>query len=127
MWRLRQRQDFDTGGLRAALGLALQSERLNEVRYRQGAVPVTFWLDAQEQRRQAELAQPFQSVPEPDANLAGIWWFTSVTRLSCYSGKFGNNRGDSDLHIPSVVDRPVTFQNNVDGQKERVCQLLLLP
>jgi len=42
--------------LRAALALARKSERLNEVRYRQGAVPITFWLDAQEQRRQTELA-----------------------------------------------------------------------
>lgn len=42
--------------LRTALALARKSERLNEVRFRQGAVPITFWLDAQEQRRQAELA-----------------------------------------------------------------------
>lgn len=41
--------------LRAALALARKSERLNEVRFRQGAAPITFWLDAQEQRRQAEL------------------------------------------------------------------------
>jgi len=38
------------------LELARQSEGLNEVRYRQGAVPVSFWLDAQEKRRQAELS-----------------------------------------------------------------------
>ncbi|HEI8867517.1 TPA: efflux transporter outer membrane subunit [Serratia odorifera] len=42
--------------LRAALTLARKSERLNEVRYRQGAVAITDWLNAQEQRRQAELA-----------------------------------------------------------------------
>lgn len=42
--------------LHAALELSRRSERLNEVRYRQGAVSITFWLDAQEKRRQAELA-----------------------------------------------------------------------
>ncbi|OCJ32627.1 TolC family protein [Serratia sp. 14-2641] len=42
--------------LRNALELARKSERLNEVRYQQGAVPITFWLDAQEKRRQAELS-----------------------------------------------------------------------
>ncbi|CAI0881643.1 macrolide efflux RND transporter outer membrane subunit EtsC [Serratia ficaria] len=41
---------------RAVLALARKSERLNELRYRQGAVAITDWLDAQEQRRQAELA-----------------------------------------------------------------------
>ncbi|EIZ2110520.1 TolC family protein [Salmonella enterica] len=58
--------------LRAALGLALQSERLNEVRYRQGAVPVTFWLDAQEQRRQAELAL-LENRFSQYRNLTQIW------------------------------------------------------
>lgn len=42
--------------LKATLELARKSERLNEIRYRQGAIPISFWLDAQEQRRQAELA-----------------------------------------------------------------------
>ena len=42
--------------LQASLALARKSERLNEVRYRQGAVTITDWLNAQEQRRQAELA-----------------------------------------------------------------------
>ncbi|HGE8319978.1 TolC family protein [Serratia marcescens] len=42
--------------LRASLALARKSERLNEVRYRQGAVTITDWLNAQEQRRQAELS-----------------------------------------------------------------------
>lgn len=41
--------------LREGLELARKSERLNEVRYRQGAVRISFWLDAQEKRRQAEL------------------------------------------------------------------------
>ncbi|EPY7113992.1 efflux transporter outer membrane subunit [Klebsiella variicola] len=41
--------------LREGLELAKKSERLNEVRYRQGAVRISFWLDAQEKRRQAEL------------------------------------------------------------------------
>ncbi|MIE72234.1 TolC family protein [Salmonella enterica subsp. diarizonae] len=58
--------------LSAALGLALQSERLNEVRYRQGAVPVTFWLDAQEQRRQAELAL-LENRFSQYRNLTQIW------------------------------------------------------
>lgn len=42
--------------LRAALALARKSEQLNESRYRQGAVPINFWLDAQNRRRLAELA-----------------------------------------------------------------------
>lgn len=42
--------------LREGLELAKKSERLNEVRYRQGAMRISFWLDAQEKRRQAELA-----------------------------------------------------------------------
>ncbi|WP_217480838.1 TolC family protein [Enterobacter chuandaensis] len=42
--------------LQASLMLARKSERLNEVRYRQGAIAITDWLNAQEQRRQAELA-----------------------------------------------------------------------
>ncbi|WP_039661562.1 MULTISPECIES: TolC family protein [Pantoea] len=42
--------------LREKLALARQSERLNEVRYRQGAVPVSDWLDAQGVRREAESA-----------------------------------------------------------------------
>ncbi|HEO9694263.1 TPA: TolC family protein [Klebsiella aerogenes] len=41
--------------LREGLELAKKSEKLNEVRYRQGAVQISFWLDAQEKRRQAEL------------------------------------------------------------------------
>lgn len=41
--------------LREGLELARKSERLNEVRYRQGAARISFWLDAQEKRRQAEL------------------------------------------------------------------------
>lgn len=41
--------------LREGLELAHKSERLNEMRYRQGAARISFWLDAQERRRQAEL------------------------------------------------------------------------
>lgn len=41
--------------LRMGLELARESERLNEVRYRQGAARISFWLNAQEKRRQAEL------------------------------------------------------------------------
>jgi outer membrane protein TolC len=40
--------------LRTTLALACKSERLNEVRYRLGAVTITDWLNAQEQRRQTE-------------------------------------------------------------------------
>jgi NodT family efflux transporter outer membrane factor (OMF) lipoprotein len=40
----------------SALALARKSEQLNESRYRQGAVPINFWLDAQHRRRLAELA-----------------------------------------------------------------------
>ncbi|EPB2021961.1 TolC family protein [Escherichia coli] len=41
--------------LRKELELARKSEWLNEVRYRHGATRISFWLDAQEKRRQAEL------------------------------------------------------------------------
>ena len=41
--------------LQKGLELARKSEWLNEVRYRQGAVRISFWLDAQEKRRQTEL------------------------------------------------------------------------
>lgn len=41
--------------LREGLELARKSVRLNEVRYRQGAARISFWLDVQEKRRQAEL------------------------------------------------------------------------
>lgn len=42
--------------LREGLKLYRQSERLNEVRYRQGAVGISAWLDAQDKRRDAELS-----------------------------------------------------------------------
>ncbi|MBS0056602.1 TolC family protein [Yersinia sp. Marseille-Q3913] len=42
--------------LRAALTLARKSEQLNAIRYRQGAVTITDWLNSQEKRRQEELA-----------------------------------------------------------------------
>lgn len=42
--------------LHTTLALARKSERLNEVRYREGAVTITDWLNAQEQRRQMESA-----------------------------------------------------------------------
>lgn len=42
--------------LREGLKLYRQSERLNEVRYRQGAVGISAWLDAQNKRRDAELS-----------------------------------------------------------------------
>ncbi|WP_255176193.1 efflux transporter outer membrane subunit [Bordetella genomosp. 5] len=41
--------------LEAALAAARQAESLYEVRYRAGAVSLRFWLDAQEQRRLAEV------------------------------------------------------------------------
>lgn len=42
--------------LRSALTLATQSERLNQIRYNEGDVPINYWLDAQEKRRVAEIA-----------------------------------------------------------------------
>lgn len=39
-----------------SLAAAQQAEALNEVRYREGAVPLRTWLDAQERRRAAEIA-----------------------------------------------------------------------
>ncbi len=42
--------------LERSLRAAQQAERLYEVRYRAGAVPLNFWLDAQEKRRVAQIA-----------------------------------------------------------------------
>jgi len=42
--------------LQRSLDAARRAERLYEVRYRAGAVSLRFWLDAQEQRRNAEVA-----------------------------------------------------------------------
>ena len=39
--------------LQRSLTAALQSERLSEIQYRAGAVPLKTWLDAQETRRVA--------------------------------------------------------------------------
>lgn len=49
-------QQFDEQGQRLlqAYEAAKEAERLSEVRYRAGAVPLKTWLDAQESRRQAE-------------------------------------------------------------------------
>lgn len=44
------------GLLQQSLAAAQQAERLNEVRYREGAVPLRTWLDSQERRRAAEIA-----------------------------------------------------------------------
>ncbi len=41
--------------LQYVLELAYKSERLNETRYRNGATPINFWLDAQEKRRLAQV------------------------------------------------------------------------
>ena len=43
--------------LEASLHAAREAERLYEVRYRAGAVPLKDWLDAQEKRRTAEIAR----------------------------------------------------------------------
>ena len=40
-----------------AFDAAREAERLYEVRYRAGAVPLKDWLDAQEKRRTAEIAR----------------------------------------------------------------------
>jgi len=42
--------------LELTLRLARQTEELNRIRYRAGGSPLNFWLDAQENRRQAEIA-----------------------------------------------------------------------
>ena len=42
--------------LDASLTNARTVERLDEVRYRAGSIPLKTWLDAQETRRQAEVA-----------------------------------------------------------------------
>ena len=44
------------GLLQESLVSAIRAEELYEVRYRAGAVPLRTWLDAQEQRREAEIA-----------------------------------------------------------------------
>ena len=59
--------------LQASLALARKSERLNEVRYRQGAVTITDWLNAQEQRRQAELAVDENRFAQYQNRRKSIW------------------------------------------------------
>ena len=53
---LSAQQQYEAQGvqLTTAAQAARQAERLNEARYRAGAVPLKSWLDAQESRRQAE-------------------------------------------------------------------------
>jgi outer membrane protein TolC len=55
---LSARQQFEARAalLDAALAEASRAERLYEIRYRAGAVPLRLWLDAQERRRSAEVA-----------------------------------------------------------------------
>jgi len=55
---LSARTQFAAQGalLQAALDAARNAERINELRYRTGAVTLKDWLDAQEIRRQAEIA-----------------------------------------------------------------------
>ncbi|HET8870109.1 MAG TPA: TolC family protein, partial [Aquabacterium sp.] len=54
---LAGRQLYEEQGqqLQLAYQSAVQAEKLSEVRYRAGAVPLKTWLDAQESRRQAEI------------------------------------------------------------------------
>ena len=54
---LASRLQYEQQGLRLqdAVTAARNTERLAEVRYRAGAVPLKIWLDAQETRRQAEI------------------------------------------------------------------------
>jgi len=54
---LASRLQYEQQGLRLqdAVTAARNTERLAEVRYRAGAVPLKTWLDAQETRRQAEI------------------------------------------------------------------------
>lgn len=48
--------DAQGGALIRARDAARDAERLYEVRYRAGAVPLRMWLDAQERWRSADLA-----------------------------------------------------------------------
>jgi NodT family efflux transporter outer membrane factor (OMF) lipoprotein len=50
----REQYERQSLSLQAALAAAREAERLSEVRYRAGSVPLKTWLDAQETRRQAE-------------------------------------------------------------------------
>ncbi|MEK6669652.1 MAG: efflux transporter outer membrane subunit [Pseudomonadota bacterium] len=54
---LASRLQYEQQGLRLqdAVAAARNTERLAEIRYRAGAVPLKTWLDAQETRRQAEI------------------------------------------------------------------------
>lgn len=58
--------------LRELLYLAQKSERLNEARYRHGAVTITDWLTAQDNRRQAQLMLD-QNRFEQLSNLMTLW------------------------------------------------------
>ncbi len=55
--------------LQQAFEAARTSERLNEVRYRAGAVPLRNWLDAQERRRSAEIALAEMQLARLDAQV----------------------------------------------------------
>jgi outer membrane protein TolC len=49
----RTQYEVQAQHLQRSLTAALQSERLSEIQYRAGAVPLKTWLDAQETRRVA--------------------------------------------------------------------------
>lgn len=68
--------------LHTVVELARKSERLNELRYREGAVSISFWLDAQEQRRQAELSMSFNLYNQYQ-NMAQIYTELGISNLRC--------------------------------------------
>jgi NodT family efflux transporter outer membrane factor (OMF) lipoprotein len=64
--RLRARAER----LGQALGAARRAERLAELRFREGAVALQTWLDAQEARRQAEVALAENRLSELESHVA---------------------------------------------------------
>lgn len=70
---LRNQLMVQEARLRDELELARKSEWLNKVRYQQGAVRISFWLDAQEKRRQVEFRMNenrFNQIAESGKNLS---------------------------------------------------------
>lgn len=76
------------------LDAARQAESLNEVRYRAGATPLKTWLDAQEARRNAELALAANRLQQ---------WNNQLTLYKALGG-------DTTLPTPALPDVPTLMQ-----------------
>ncbi|MEN5231047.1 efflux transporter outer membrane subunit [Brevundimonas naejangsanensis] len=85
--------------LRQARDAAIEVERLYEVRYRAGAVPLRTWLDAQERRRNADLALS-------SARLSQLQ--NQVTLHQALGGGFGSQMSGRSMERPQSRGQPST-------------------